>query len=291
MSTRRNFILQASILSVGLTACPAALISGKEVGIQLWTLRDLLVKGQIPTVIEKIAQAGYKQVEMFGLAEGRFWGMPYLEVAKLFKDNGLSIPSGHYNIENFLFNNGNGDDVKLTCEVVKELGGQYLTIPWFSEEKRSNINQYKVLAERMNKAGEICKSNGVQLAYHNHDFEFKDFNGETGYEVILKNTDADLLKMEMDIYWVVFANQDPIALFNRNPGRFHLWHVKDMSKLDKTKNTEVGNGSIDFKTLVASSNRAGVKHFFVEQENNYVPDIYGSIKTSRGNIEKFLSGK
>ncbi len=291
MSTRRSFIFQASVLSVGLAACPSSLASGKEVGIQLWTLRDLLKDGQIPQVMQRIAEAGYKQVEMFGLADGKFFGLTVAEMAKLMKANGLSVPSGHYGIEDFLFKNGNGDDVKTTCAAVKELGSKYLTIPWFSEEKRTSIEQYKLLADRINKAGEICKTMGVQLAYHNHDFEFKDFNGTKGYDVLLNNTDANLLKMEMDIYWVVYANQDPIKLFNQHPGRFHLWHVKDMSKTDRTKNTEVGNGSIDFAAIVAAGGKAGVKHFFVEQENNYVPDYYGSIKTSFANVKEFLVRK
>ena len=291
MTSRRNFILQTSILSVGLMACPASILSKREVGIQLWTLRDLLKEGQVPDVIKNIAAAGYKQLEIFGLTDGKLFGLSVAEFGKIAKSNGLSIPSGHYNIEDFLFKKGNGDDVKRTCDVVKQLGGKYLTIPWFSEEKRTSIDQYRVLADRINKAGEICKANNVQLAYHNHDFEFKDFNGETGYDVILKNTDADLLKLEMDIYWVVFANRNPIKLFNENPGRFHLWHVKDMSKTNRSENTEVGNGQIDFKSIVAAASKAGVKHFFVEQENNYSPDYYGSIKTSSANVKQFLPGK
>ena len=291
MQNRRNFILQASVLSIGLMACPASLLSKREVGIQLWTVRDLLTNGQVPMVIKSIAAAGYKQVEVFGYDKDKFFGLSVSEFAKILKDNNLSVPSGHYNIENFLFKNGNGDDVKKTCEVVKQLGGSYLTIPWFSEEKRTNIDQYKALAERINKAGEICKANNIQLTYHNHDFEFKDFNGQTGYDMLLKNTDSNLLKMEMDIYWVVFAGKDPIKLFKENSGRFHLWHVKDMSKADRTKNTEIGNGSIDYVSLVAASKDAGVKHFFVEQENNYAPDIYGSIKTSSDNVKQYLAAR
>ena len=210
MTSRRNFIIQTGILSVGLMACPSSILSKREVGIQLYTLRDLLKEGKVLEVTKNIAAAGYTQVEIFGLADGKLYGLSIAEFGKLAKDNGLSIPSGHYHIEDFLFKNGNGDDVKRTCDIVKQLGGKYLTIPWFSEEKRTGIEQYKLLAERINKAGEICRANNVQLAYHNHDFEFKSYNGETGYDVILKNTDAELVKLEMDIYWVVFANQDPI---------------------------------------------------------------------------------
>ena len=114
-------------------------------------------------------------------------------------------------------------------------------------------------------------------------------NGNHGYDVLLNNTDKDLVKMEMDIYWVVRAGYDPITLFKEHPGRFHLWHVKDMNKADKTQNTEVGNGSIDFAKIFAKAKLAGVKHYIVEQENNYQPDFYGSIKKSNSYVKKLLA--
>jgi sugar phosphate isomerase/epimerase len=157
-----------------------------------------------------------------------------------------------------------------------------------SEEKRNSIDKYKALTDRLNKAGEICKAANLQLAYHNHDFEFADFNGEHGYDILLKNTDSNLVKMELDLYWVVRAGYDPIALFAAHPGRFHLWHVKDMNKNDKTQNTEVCNGSMDFKTIFANAKLAGVKHYIVEQENNYVPDFFGSIAASNKQVKKLL---
>ncbi|MGC4103045.1 sugar phosphate isomerase/epimerase family protein [Ferruginibacter sp.] len=163
-----------------------------------------------------------------------------------------------------------------------QLGHSHIIIPWLKEENRKTIDQYKTLAERINKAGEICKGEGLQLAYHNHDFEFKDMNGEHGYDILLNNTDKNLVKFEMDLYWVVRAGYQPVEIFKKHPGRFPFWHVKDMDKADKTKNTEVGNGTVDFKTIFASAKLAGVTHYIVEQENNYVPDIYASIKASSG---------
>ncbi|MEP6713653.1 MAG: sugar phosphate isomerase/epimerase, partial [Ferruginibacter sp.] len=210
------------------------------------------------------------------------------EFSMLLKDNNLKSPSGHYAPENFLYNNGNGDDVKNFCEVGNVLGNDYIIIPSLKEERRKTIDQYKELAERISKAGEICKKAGLQLAYHNHDFEFADINGEHGYSILLNNTDKDLVKMEMDIYWVVRAGYDPIELFKQQPGRFHLWHVKDMNKVDKTQNTEVGNGSIDFKKIFKHAKQAGVKHYIVEQENNYQPEFFGSIKISSHAVKKLL---
>jgi sugar phosphate isomerase/epimerase len=281
MTSRRSFIQQSGLLTAGLMMNPSNLLKQqKTVGIQLYSVRDEIVKDP-KGVIQKVAAAGYNEVEMFGLnAENKYYGLTVKEMAQLLKDNNLKSPSGHYAPEKFLFENGNGDDVKNFCEVGHALGHQYITIPWMKEENRKTIEQYKVLADRINKAAEICKAAGLQLAYHNHDFEFADINGQHGYDIFLNNTDKNLVKFEMDLYWVVRAGYDPIEIFKKHPGRFHMWHVKDMLKTDKTKNTEVGNGSVDFKKIFANAKLAGVKHYIVEQENTYAPDIFTSIKTS-----------
>ena len=286
---RGAFLKQSAILSAGILAMPEmAFGKSQKTGLQLYTLRESVAK-DVPGVFSQVAKAGYSELEMFGLsAENKFFGHSVKEVAELLKQNNLTSPSGHYMPEKFLFNNGNGDDVKNLCDVANQLGNSYVIIPWLSEEKRNSIDKYKLLAGRMNKAGEICKNAKLQLAYHNHDFEFIDFKGEHGYDILLKNTDSNLVKMEMDLYWVVRAGYDPIALFKSNPGRFHLWHVKDMNKNDKTQNTEVGNGSLDFKSIFANAKLAGVKHYIVEQENNYVPDFYGSIAASNKQVKKLL---
>ena len=286
---KREFIKQSAILSAGFFAMPKlAFENTPKIGLQLYTLRDIIAK-DVPGVLGQISKAGYSELEMFGLAAGNtFFGHTVKKISELLKENNLTSPSGHYMPENFLFKNGNGDDVKNLCDVAHELGNQYIIIPWMSEEKRKNIDQYKVLAERLNKAGEIVKKANLQLAYHNHDFEFADFNGEHGYDILLNKTDSDLVKMEIDLYWVVRAGYDPIALFKSNPGRFHLWHVKDMSKTDKTQNTEICNGVLDFKNIFKSAKLAGVKHFIVEQETNYAPDYYGSITTSNKEVKKLL---
>lgn len=286
---KREFIKQSAILSAGFFAMPKlAFENTPKIGLQLYTLRDIIAK-DVPGVLGQISKAGYSELEMFGLAAGNtFFGHPVKKISELLKENNLTSPSGHYMPEDFLFKNGNGDDVKNLCDVAHELGNQYIIIPWMSEEKRKNIDQYKVLAERLNRAGEIVKKANLQLAYHNHDFEFADFNGEHGYDILLNKTDSDLMKMEMDLYWVVRAGYDPIALFKSNPGRFHLWHVKDMSKTDKTQNTEICNGVLDFKNIFKSAKLAGVKHFIVEQETNYAPDYYGSITTSNKEVKKLL---
>lgn len=289
MSNRRNFLKTSGLLTAGLVINPSELLKIKKVaGIQLYTLRELIVKD--PTsVISKVAMAGYKEVEMFGLsAEQRFFGLSVKDFASLLKQNNLVSPSGHYMPEKFLFDNGSDDEVKKLCDVGHMMGHQYIVIPWMAEERRKTIDQYKKLALQINKAGEICKAANLQLAYHNHDFEFFDMNGQKGYDVLLKETDAGLLKMEMDLYWVVSAGYDPIEIFKANPGRFPMLHVKDMDKINKKMNTEIGNGSINFKKIFKCSKIAGVKHYYVEQENNYKPDILSSIQSSSNHLRKNL---
>ncbi|MBC7887541.1 MAG: sugar phosphate isomerase/epimerase [Ferruginibacter sp.] len=289
MNARRNFIKQSALLSTGLAMNPSEFLKIQtKVGIQLYSLRDDIEKN-VKSVISKVAAAGYKEVETYGLSkEGQFFGLSVSEFAQLLKANNLTSPSGHYLPEKMLFENGDGDDVKKLCEVGHTLGHRYIVIPHLEEDKRKTIDQYKALAARMNIAGKICRNAGLQLAYHNHDFEFLQINGQRGYDIFMNETDKDLVKLELDLYWVVSAGLDPIDFFKKQPGRFPMVHVKDMDKADRTKNTEIGNGSINFKRILASSAVAGIKHYYLEQENNYVPDTFTSIQKSYSYIRKNL---
>jgi len=135
--------------------------------------------------------------------------------------------------------------------------------PFLFPAERGTLEQYKKIAEELNKAGETCKKAGIQLCYHNHDFEFAAQDGIYPYTVFYwKNTDTDLLKMEIDLYWVTKAKQDPLALFQKYPGRFALWHVKDMDNTPKQFFTEVGNGVIDFKKNICTGRHRRHEVFF-----------------------------
>ena len=120
-------------------------------------------------------------------------------------------------------------------------------------------------ADQLNIAGERCKKSGIQLCYHNHDFEFIKQDDQYPYDILM-SSDKDLVKMEMDIYWIKKAGQDPIELFKKHPGRYPLWHVKDMDHTPQQSFTEVGNGIIDFKQIFKYKREAGMKYFFVEQD-------------------------
>lgn len=286
MITRRNFIINTSLAAATVLALPslAFTMDKKEIGLQLYTLRDELPK-DVKSTLEKVAKAGYKTVETYGFSiKDQFWGLSPIEVKKILDANNLKAPSGHYNLGSFLYD-GNLEEVKAAIEAAQVLKNQYLTVPWVDEPYR---NDFHKIAARLNEAGEMCVAAGLKLAYHNHDFEFQKQDGITGYEILLKETDQDLVSFELDLYWVVRSGNDPVKLFKENPGRFKLWHVKDMDKVNPALNTEIGSGSINFKTIFKEVKQSGMKHFFVEQENNYKPNAFEAIKTSCDFILKEL---
>lgn len=286
MITRRNFIINTSLAAATVLALPslAFTMDKKEIGLQLYTLRDELPK-DVKSTLEKVAKAGYKTVETYGFSiKDQFWGLSPIEFKKILDANNLKAPSGHYNLGSFLYD-GNLEEVKAAIEAAQILKNEYLTVPWVDEPFR---NDFHKIAVRLNEAGKMCAAAGLKLAYHNHDFEFQKHNGITGYEILLKETDRNLVSFELDLYWVVRSGNDPIKLFKENPGRFKLWHVKDMDKVNPALNTEIGSGSIDFKTIFKEVKQSGMKHFFVEQENNYKPNAFEAIKTSCDFILKEL---
>ena len=286
MITRRNFIINTSLAAATVLALPslAFTMDKKEIGLQLYTLRDELPK-DVKSTLEKVAKAGYKTVETYGFSiKDQFWGLSPIELKKILDANNLKAPSGHYNLGSFLYD-GNIEEVKAAIEAAQILKNEYLTVPWVDEPFR---NDFQKIAVRLNEAGKMCAAAGLKLAYHNHDFEFQKHDGITGYEILLKETDQNLVSFELDLYWVVRSGNDPIKLFKENPGRFKMWHVKDMDKVNPALNTEIGSGSIDFKTIFKEAKQSGMKHFFVEQENNYNPNAFESIKTSCDFILKEL---
>ena len=289
MISRRNFIVTTGLAATAVLASPsfALTMNKKEIGLQLYTLRDELPK-DVKGTLEKVAKAGYTTVETYGFSiKDQFWGLTPKELKKILDDNGLKAVSGHYNLGSFLYD-GNTAELIAAIEAAKVLKNEFLTVPWIDEPFRRSIEDYKKIAASVNEAAEMCKKAGLKLAYHNHDFEFKKYDGVTGYEILLKETDKDLVYFELDLYWVVHSGNDPLKLFKENPGRFKMWHVKDKDKNNNDLNTEVGSGTIDFKPFFSAAKQSGMVHFFVEQENNFASNSFDSIQTSCDFISKSL---
>ncbi len=293
MITRRSFLKSSAVYSAGLLVAPSLInYNHQYIGLQLYTVRDAMQNDPKATLAQ-LSKLGYNSVEgATYTGTQKFYGMEPAEFSRVLKQNGLIMPSSHYRL---------GDE-KMNGEVQKgtmmrdwgkavddaaAVGTKYMVCAYLSEQERGGTARYKEIADKLNKAGEVCKKAGIQLCYHNHDFEFKKEDGKFMYEVLLENTDKNMVKMEMDIYWVNKAGQDPIALFNKYPGRFPLWHVKDMDKTPEHSFTEVGNGSIDFKKIFKYVDKAGLKYFFVEQDKT-PGDPFNSITQSITYIKKNL---
>jgi len=290
MTNRRKFITQTSLAAAGTLLLSDKLFAkpNYKVGLQLYSLRDEISGNNIKSVIEKAAKAGYQELETYGYDPNKgFFGLKPAAFKETLAANGMTTPSGHYGLDTYL-GTANEEVLKVYIEVAKNVGQDYLTIPYIGAELRKTVDDFKNLADKMNKAAEICKKSGLKLAYHNHDFEFKPIDGTMLYDVLLKETDRKLVSFEMDIYWVVRAGQDPIKLIDQHPGRFPMWHIKDMDKNKSELNTEIGSGSIGFKQIFAKAKKAGLKHIFMEQENFTNIDPYKSIAQSANYIKTKL---
>jgi sugar phosphate isomerase/epimerase len=279
MSTRRHFIQQASLFTTALLINKSNWFDKKhEIGLQLYTLRNQVQK-DLPGTIARIASTGYTDVETFGYNAGKYFGLSVSDFAAIFKQNNLTTPSGHYNLFDYL---GKGDEnvLKTTVADSRAMKHDFFVIPYLTEDLRTSLDDYKRLADRLNKAGEVVKDAGMKLAYHNHNFEFIDWGGgKTGYNILLTQTDPKLVNFEMDIYWVSKAGVDPIELIKANPGRFKMWHVKDMDSTASKDFTEVGTGVINYKEIFRYRKLSGMEHFFVEQDQIKI-DPFDSIAKS-----------
>ncbi|WP_183573150.1 sugar phosphate isomerase/epimerase family protein [Mucilaginibacter sp. X5P1] len=291
MTNRRTFLTQAGLVSAGLMIAPEllkAMGKNRVVGLQLYSLRDQ-IKTDVKGVIAKVAAAGYKEVEPFGYSKADgFWGLNAQDFSKLLKDNGLSTPSGHFEFDSFL-GAGKTDELKTYIEAANITGMEYVIVPHLNDAYIKTVSDFNNIADKLNKAGELCKQSGLKLGYHNHNFEWKPVDGTTFYDTILAKTDPALVSMEMDLYWVVRTGQDPKAIIKAHPGRFFAFHIKDMDKTNHEKNTEVGNGTIDFKSIMGYAKLGGIKHFIVEQENYTDIDPYVSITKSCAYVKSILN--
>jgi sugar phosphate isomerase/epimerase len=251
-----------------------------NLGVQLYTVRKQM-KHDFEGTLARVAAIGYKEVEFAGY----FHHSPQ-DVRSILDRLDLVSPGAH------VAYNTLDDKWPLQIESAKILGQNYIVCPWIPEKLRKHPDIWQRAAETFNRAGEASKKAGIQFAYHNHWFEFLPVNGKLPYDVLLEACDPDLVKMELDLCWIVVGGGDPLKYFDRYPGRFPLVHVKDMKRLpkvseaggqnfgDKLKDdmTEVGSGLIDWKRIFAQSQKAGIKHYIVEHDKPAAP--FDSIKTS-----------
>ena len=259
---RRLFLRTASqAAAAGLCLAkltPAALAHSMKkltrIGMQLYTVRRELEK-DFEGTLKTVAALGYSEVEFAG-----YFNHPPKEVRAVLDRYRLNSPAGHVPLDAL------GGSLDQMIEAAHVIGHKYVLVAWLPPEERKSLDNYKRLADLFNRTGEKLKKAGVQFAYHNHDFEFTPLEGRLPYDLLLERMDPELVKLELDLYWIVKGGADPLKYFAKQPGRFHLLHVKDMDATPQRYFTEVGRGVIDFKTIFAHARQAGVRHYFVEQD-------------------------
>ena len=292
MLDRRSFLAFAGALAAGRTlgrsggdtldrlvdslGAPAKKLRG--IGVQLYTVRDEMKK-DVAATLAHVAKIGYKEVELAGL----FDKTP-AEFKKLLDDNGLRAPSAHMGI-------GTPDEWAKSLDAAKTLGCEYVTVPWIDEKQRQSIDDYKKIAEGFNKAAEQANAAGLLFAYHNHDFELQPMEGKLPLDVLYSSTDPSLVNFEMDIYWMIHGNADPMQFLSKYPGRIVMVHAKDATAAPEHKMVDVGRGTIDFKKILHAFLENGgdtgkPKHVFVEHDQP--ADPWASVAYSFSTLKKIV---
>jgi len=257
------------------------------VGLQMYTIRDAMTadtKGSL----KKVSDLGYKNLELANYSNGKFYGFAPKELKKIVNDLGMEIISSHSAVES---KGITIETAKIMADAHAQLGVKYCIQPWIEPIDRT-IEKYKKMIGDWNKVGKIMKEVGIQFGYHNHNFEFANINGVVPYfDVFLPEMDKDVITMELDLFWATKAGQDPVAMFNKYPGRFQLLHFKDMKtkqapfyEVIKDDITCVGCGVIDFKTILKSKQVAGVKYTFVEDDNQGNGKPFEALERSINNL-------
>jgi len=317
MTNRRKFLQQSGTFALSAFLLPqlgraAGIFSNKPVmpiGLQLYTLGDLMTTDAKGT-LQKLAAIGYKEVESAGSEKGNYYGYTPKEFAAVVKESGMHWRSAHvagapFTMAQIMKMAKTADDSARIQKIMEryknrpkmanlkenyqqladeaaEGGLSYLVC---SSIPVSTMDEIKVAVDVFSKTGEACKKNGVQFAYHNHQTEFDEIEGHRPFDYILDNSDKDLVKMELDLAWATKAKQDPVGLFKLHPGRYPLWHVKDLDKTTMLP-AEVGSGVIDFKRIFDNAKESGMKYFFVEQDQ--APQPLQNVTTSYSYLSKLL---
>jgi sugar phosphate isomerase/epimerase len=295
--TRRNFIQSIAAGSAAILSIPSianAKAKKYRFGLQLFSIRDALQR-DLQGTLKKVAEIGYEDTETYGFDPSAltYYGMKASEFKQLLAANKLTTTSGHYNFSDQFLKSD--DELKKYVDQCMKgataLDQKYITWPWLHPEYRT-MDNFAKLVTKLNMIGQHMKGSGIGFAYHNHDFEFTDHNGANGYDLIMNETDPENVKLQIDLYWVMHSSpQSPATLFRKQPGRFVMWHIKDMDKVTRDY-TELGNGSIDYKVILPDAYLAGLEYYYLEQGGNFAVSSMKSVEDSarffKNNLEKFL---
>jgi len=277
MITRRNFVKTGmaltalSILPTGWTSCGSS-SKEKKIGLQLYSARDSL-KEEVEGTFRRLVEFGYKRFEAFGYKEGKFFGKTPKEMKMFLADLQAQMISSHTGMR--LLDEGENRDQwdawKRNCSDAAEVGCKWIVQASYPIRQIQTINDVRRLADQFNKCGEIGKSHGLRFAFHNHHDEFQAIEGQIPYDVLIENTDKDLVAYQMDTGHLLLGGYQCQDYIRKYPGRFSNWHLRDVDS--EGKGTEFGKGRVDFESLFAVSDIAVLEDYFVEQGQYNVPPL------------------
>jgi sugar phosphate isomerase/epimerase len=271
MKSRRSFLKETALAGAGALILPGFVRNAKAapklkgVGVQLYSVRKEMAADATGTLIQ-LGKFGYQEIESAQSDKGNYYGLAPKEIKKILKDHGMILRSGHTHID---------QNWQKSIDDAAEAGQEYIICSVLPSPGQTVAN-YQKSADMFNTAGEQCKKGGIKFGYHNHASEFDTVEGQLLYDVLLDRSNPDLVHMEMDLGWVIAAGKDPLSFFAKYPGRFPLWHLKDMSLAEK-KSVEFGKGGVDIIGLMKQAKQAGMKYYFIEQEE-YAVNAYESLE-------------
>jgi sugar phosphate isomerase/epimerase len=247
--------------------------------VQLYTLRDLIAEDFVSTV-QQVAGMGYAGVELAGYGNLKSAS----EVKRVLDDLGLMVSGSHAGIESL------EDDLGAVLDDQAVLGNRHLICPWMPEARRKDADGWKAVAASLNRIGNSCSARGIDFAYHNHAFEFQQFEGKAGLDILFENSDPNFVKAELDVYWIQHAGVDPVAYISKLGQRTILLHLKDMAAGDEKRFAPVGTGILNFNGILKAAQTAGVRWGVVEQDKTYDTPPLNAIRTSLENLRQIRIG-
>lgn len=242
------------------------------ISVQLYTVRNLMQKDFAGTIRE-VANIGYTAVELAGFGQHSA-----SEVKKICSDAGVVISGAHVGIEAL------EADVNKALDEQAAVGNRNVIVPYLGDKYR-NAAGYKNVGSVLNKVGAECQKRAMELAYHNHSFEFEKFDGQTGFDILYNNSDPKLVKAELDVYWLAHGGKDPVEVINRFGPRTLVLHLKDMAAGPERKFAPVGAGILDFEAILVAAAKHGVQFGAVEQDDCYGVNPLDAIKMSLYNLQ------
>jgi sugar phosphate isomerase/epimerase len=302
--SRRDFLRVSSAGAIGAfavskdafgarvePAAGSAVVDPKTfgIGLQLYTIRAAMKK-DAPGSLKKVSDIGYKYVEPADYIDHKFYGYEPTAFKKLVNDLGMEILSSHSSVD---AKGITTDDAKKMVEDHIKLGVKYCMQPWIVEDARKTVASYQKMVADWNMVGKLMKESGIQFGYHNHNFEFGTVEGKVPFfDIMMPGLDKDLVTFELDLFWTTKAGLNPVDLFKKYPGRFQLFHMKDMFTRQAplfttngvTDFAPVGAGLINFIEILDSKNIAGMKYMIVEQDSSKGNKMFEDIQTSITNL-------